>query len=78
MQTPIGDYIQWVVTRAALDLFEKQAHEACTNVRLGLITRSDAVEILQAKAAYDQIIQHFGPQRAEQIMAEHLNKEVPA
>ena len=48
MQSPIGDYIQWVVTRAALDLFEKQAHEACTNVRLGLITRSDAVEILQA------------------------------
>jgi hypothetical protein len=78
MLTPISDSTLRVVTQAALGLFEKQAHELCINVRLGLITRSEAVEILEVKATYNQIIWYCGPQRAEQIMAEHLNTKVTA
>ncbi len=77
MVPTLGYCIQRVLTRHALELFERQVHELCTNVRLRLITRKEAVEILEVKPTYHQIVRHCDPQRAEQIMAEHLDTEVP-
>ncbi|WP_316171543.1 MULTISPECIES: hypothetical protein [unclassified Bradyrhizobium] len=78
MLPPIGDYFERVVTRLALDLFERQARELCAYVRLRVITWGEAIEILEVKPAYNQIVRYCGPQRAEQLMAKHLKTEVPA
>ncbi|WP_315728866.1 MULTISPECIES: hypothetical protein [unclassified Bradyrhizobium] len=78
MQTPIGDYIQRVVTREALDLFERQARELSVYVRLELITRGEAIETLEVKSTYNQIVRYCGPQCPEFIMAKHLKSEVSA
>lgn len=67
-----------VITEPALGLFEEQAHEFSKKVRLRLITRNEAIEMLEVKSTYNQIVSNSGRQEAERIMARNLNTEVPA
>jgi hypothetical protein len=67
-----------VLIKPALGLFEEQARELSEKVKLGLVTRNEAIEMLEVKTTYDEIVRHFGRQEAERIMARHLDSEVPA
>jgi aspartyl/asparaginyl-tRNA synthetase len=78
MLTPIFHFALEILTHPALGLFEKQAHELSESVKFRIVTRNEAIEMLEVKATYDQIVWHFGRQEAERIMAEHLNAEVVA
>lgn len=73
MLTPIFNAGLSVVAQLALSLFNKQAFQLGENVRLRLITHSEAVEMLEVKPTYGQFIRDYGPELVQQIMADGLN-----
>lgn len=66
-----------ILTQAALALFSKQACRLGANVRLRLITHREAVEMLEVKATYKQLVRARTLELVQQMMADGLNPGRP-
>jgi hypothetical protein len=60
------------IANAKIAEFESQAYRAGDMVRLGLLNRADAADLLHEAAIYNGLIFEYGQDRIQQIMAEGI------
>jgi hypothetical protein len=60
------------IANAKIAEFENQAYRAGHMVRMGLLRRADAADLLYEAAIYNGLIFEYGQDRIQQIMAEGI------
>ena len=71
--SPLQADIAMTVANAKLIAFETQCLRAGELVRLGLLKRADAADLLQEAAHYNSLPFEYGQDRVQKLMADGLN-----
>ncbi len=73
--TPLQTDVTMAVALAKFRAFEDQAYRVGDMVRLGLIKRVEASDLLHGAANYNSLVFEYGPDRIQQIIAAGLEAE---
>lgn len=71
--TPLHREVAMIVANAPLTVFADQAYRLGEFVRLGLISRGEASELLKAVAIYNQLGHDYGPEFVRRIITDGLD-----